>query len=88
MAVVSFYELDFSFDKAYLTKSLERCRSAVQSLIRPHLTDKSHDRCEMVFDFLTHDDFLDCVFRQDSAHKPALGLLVADINKSLDAGHL
>ncbi|XP_015186641.1 PREDICTED: tumor necrosis factor alpha-induced protein 8-like protein isoform X1 [Polistes dominula] len=88
MAVVSFYELEFSFDKAYLTRSLERCRSAIQGLIKPHLTDKSQDRCDQVFDFLRNPEFLDAVFRQDSEHRPILGMLVSDINKALDAGHL
>ncbi|XP_043276990.1 tumor necrosis factor alpha-induced protein 8-like protein isoform X2 [Venturia canescens] len=88
MAVVSFYELEFSFDKIYLTRSLERCRSAILSLIRHHLTDKSQDRCDQVFDFITNPEFLDCIFRQDSEHRANLGLLVTDINKALDAGHL
>ncbi|XP_066589923.1 tumor necrosis factor alpha-induced protein 8-like protein isoform X2 [Prorops nasuta] len=88
MAVVSFYELEFSFDKAYLVKSLERCRGAVQVLIKPHLTDKSQDRCDQVFDFLGHPEFMESVFRQDSELRPVLGLLVNDINKALDAGHL
>ncbi|XP_017877040.1 tumor necrosis factor alpha-induced protein 8-like protein isoform X2 [Ceratina calcarata] len=88
MSVVSFYELEFSFDRGYLVKSLERCRTAIQALIKPHLTDKSQDRCDQVFDFLTHTDFLDSVFRQDSEHRPVLGMLVSDINKALDAGHL
>lgn len=88
MSVVSFYELEFSFDRAYLIKSLERCRTAIQTLIKPHLTDKSQDRCDQVFDFLTHSDFLDSVFRQDSELRPILGMLVSDINKALDAGHL
>ncbi|XP_015118008.1 tumor necrosis factor alpha-induced protein 8-like protein isoform X1 [Diachasma alloeum] len=88
MAVVSFHELEFSFDRLYLTRSLERCRTAIISLIKPHLTDKSQDRCDMVFDFLTNPDFLDSVFRQDSEHRPTLGLLVGDVNKALDAGHL
>lgn len=88
MSVVSFYELEFSFDRAYLIKSLERCRTAIQTFIKPHLTDKSQDRCDQVFDFLTHSDFLDSVFRQDSEHRPILGMLVSDINKALDAGHL
>lgn len=88
MATVSFHELEFSFDKLYLTRSLERCRSAILALIRPHLTDKSQDRCDQVFDFITNPDFLDCVFRHDSEHRATLGLLVTDINKALDAGHL
>lgn len=88
MAVVSFHELEFSFDKSYLTRSLERCRTAVHCLIGSHLTDKSQDRCDQVFDFLTHPEFLEAVFGQNSELRSTLGLLVTDINKSLDAGHL
>ncbi|XP_048508599.1 tumor necrosis factor alpha-induced protein 8-like protein isoform X2 [Athalia rosae] len=88
MAVVSFYELEFSFDKLYLTRSLERCRTVIQSLIGSHLTDKSQDRCHQVFDFVTHPEFLEAVFGQNSELRPTLGLLVNDINKALDAGHL
>ena len=88
MSVVSFYELEFSFDRAYLIKSFERCRTTIQALIKSHLTDKTQDRCDQVFDFLTHSDFLDSVFRQDSELRPILGMLVSDINKALDVGHL
>lgn len=88
MSVVSFYELEFSFDRVYLTRSLERCRTAIITLIKPHLTDKSQERCDQIFDFITHQDFLEFVFQQDSELRPTLGLLVDDINKALDAGHL
>ncbi|KAJ8672845.1 hypothetical protein QAD02_004105 [Eretmocerus hayati] len=88
MVVLSFYELEFSYDKAYLTRSLERCRSAVQALIRPHLTDKSCERCDLVFGFLGHPDFLEATFKHDSELRPLLGALVADVNKALEAGQL
>ncbi|KAG8035757.1 hypothetical protein G9C98_001413 [Cotesia typhae] len=87
MSVVSFYELEFSFDRIYLTRSLERCRTTILNLIKPHLTDKSQERCDQIFDFITYPDFLDSVF-QSSELRPTLGLLVDDINKALDAGHL
>ncbi|KAK0088221.1 hypothetical protein PV325_012755 [Microctonus aethiopoides] len=88
MSVVSFYELEFSFDRVYLTRTFERCRAAILNLIRPHLTDKSQERCDQVFDFLTNTEFLDSVFRQNSEHRQILGALVNDINKAMDAGHL
>ncbi|XP_044001190.1 tumor necrosis factor alpha-induced protein 8-like protein [Aphidius gifuensis] len=88
MSVVSFHELDFSFDRLFLTKSLDRTRSAIQDLIKYHLTDKSQERCDQIFNFLTNPDFLDAIFHQGSEHNANLGLLVADINKALDAGHL
>uniref|UniRef100_A0ABD2WWA0 Tumor necrosis factor alpha-induced protein 8-like protein n=1 Tax=Trichogramma kaykai TaxID=54128 RepID=A0ABD2WWA0_9HYME len=88
MTVLSFYELEFSFDRAFLCRSFERCRRAVHDLVRPHLTDKSHERCDQVFDFLGHPDFLDRVFAQDSELRPILALLVQDLNKALENGQL
>ncbi|CAB0028959.1 unnamed protein product [Trichogramma brassicae] len=88
MTVLSFYELEFSFDRAFLCRSFERCRGAVHDLVRPHLTDKSHERCDQVFDFLGHPDFLDRVFAQDSELRPILALLVQDLNKAMENGQL
>lgn len=88
MTVVSFYEVDYSYDQEYLVGSLERCRSLLQELIKPHLTDKSLQRCDQVFDFLTYPKFLDSAFRYDSEHRPILGMLVNDLNKALDARRL
>lgn len=88
MTVVSFYEVDYSYDQEYLIGSLERCRSLLQELIKPHLTDKSSQRCDQVFDFLVYPKFLDSVFRYDSEHRPVLGMLVSDLNKALDARRL
>jgi DNA-binding TFAR19-related protein (PDSD5 family) len=88
MAVLSFYELEFSYERSYLVKSLERCRASVQALIRPHLTDKSRERCDQVFDFLGHPDFLEAVFGQESELRTTLGALTVDINKALETGQL
>lgn len=88
MTVVSFYEVDYSYDQEYLSGSLERCRSLIHELIKPHLTDKSSQRCDQVFDFLSYPKFLDSVFRYDSEHRPVLGMLVSDLNKALDARRL
>ncbi|XP_019696581.1 tumor necrosis factor alpha-induced protein 8-like protein isoform X1 [Harpegnathos saltator] len=88
MTVVSFYEVDYSYDQEFLSGSLERCRALIQELIKPHLTDKSSQRCDQVFDFLSYPKFLDSVFRYDSEHRSVLGMLVSDLNKALDARRL
>lgn len=88
MSVVSFHELDFSFDRLFLIKSLERTRHAIHDLIKYHLTDRSQERCDQIFNFLSNPDFLDAIFHQNSEHHEILGALVNDINKALDAGHL
>lgn len=87
MSVMSFYDIQFTYDQSYLIKALDRCRNSVHELIKPHLTDKSHERCDLVFDFLGHPDFLEAVFT-NSELQPILGALVADIAKAIECGQL
>ena len=84
MTVISFYEVDFSFDKNYLTKALNECSIMIKQLIKNHLTDKSTARVENVFGFFGNTEFLDAVFRPDSPHRPLLGKVVTDLNTMME----
>ncbi|XP_067127725.1 LOW QUALITY PROTEIN: tumor necrosis factor alpha-induced protein 8-like protein [Centruroides vittatus] len=88
MAIISFYEVDFSFDKNFLTQSLNNCRSLLKELVVRHLTEKSLNRIDHVFNFFTNPNVLDDVFSLDSNHKELLGKIVADMHKLLEEGSL
>ncbi|CAH0773118.1 unnamed protein product [Bemisia tabaci] len=88
MSVVSFYEVDFSYDRNYLVSVLEEARTALVNLIARHLTDKSVAKVHVIFDFFCSPGFLDRVFHRDSEHRPVLGALVKDLNTLLDQGNL
>lgn len=67
MVVVSFHEVDFSYDRNYLIKSFEGCRQSLKELVKRHLSDKSQHRIDNVFNFLTNADFLDIAFEMKNS---------------------
>lgn len=88
MAIISFYEVDFSFDLPYLQKSLAESRAALHQLVQRHLTDKSLARIDEVFDFFGAASLLETAFRPDSPYKDVMGKIVADLNSAMDNGDL
>ena len=88
MTVVSFYEVDFTFDKNYLHTSLNECSAMLKQLVERHLTEKSLGRIENVFGFFGNPVFLDTLFRSDSSYRELLGRIVNDINKMMEEGTL
>lgn len=88
MAIISFYEVDFSYDRNYLTSALQESHKCLQFIVSKHLTDKSLSRIDSVFNFFTNEQFLDIMFKADSELRPTLGRIVADLNKAIETGDL
>ncbi|KAF2351939.1 Transposase Tc1-like [Trinorchestia longiramus] len=86
--VISFYEVDFTFDKAFLAKNINDCRDLLKRLVKEHLTDKSIGRIDHVLDFFSDGDFLEEMFRKDSVYRPQLKVIIEDLNKAMDEGEL
>ena len=62
MIIVSFHEVDFSYDRGYLITQFESFRNALKKLIRPHLSEKSCHRVDLIMNFFTNPKFLDRFF--------------------------
>ncbi|KFM59195.1 Tumor necrosis factor alpha-induced protein 8-like protein, partial [Stegodyphus mimosarum] len=88
MAIVSFYEVEFSYDRNFLLQALNECRALIKNLVMRHLTDKSIGRIDHVFNFFANPSFLDAVFSRDSSHKELLGRIIADMHKLMEDGSL
>ncbi|XP_050296227.1 tumor necrosis factor alpha-induced protein 8-like protein isoform X2 [Anthonomus grandis grandis] len=88
MTIISFYEVDFSYDRNYLVKALGESQKILKAIISRHLTDKSINRVESVFGFFANETFLDAMFKRDSEHREALGRVVNDLNRAIDNGDL
>lgn len=88
MAIISFYEVDFSYDRNYLMSGLNECHQCLRFIVSRHLTDKSLSRIDSVFSFFVNENFLDTVFKQDSEYRDVLGRIVADLNKAIEIGDL
>ncbi|KAL3866891.1 hypothetical protein ACJMK2_044143 [Sinanodonta woodiana] len=88
MTVVSFYEVDFTYDKGFLKSAVEECRQLLQQLIARHLTDKSKSRVDHVFDSFNKEEFMDAIFQPNGKYKEYMDKIVVDMNKLMDEGNL
>lgn len=61
-SALSFYEIEYSFDKDHLAALLRHCQSTMQQVVKSHLTDKSKQRIDHVFNFFADKKFLEDVF--------------------------
>ncbi|GAB1600735.1 tumor necrosis factor alpha-induced protein 8-like [Argonauta hians] len=88
MTIISFCEVDFTYDNIFLRKNLEECRSLIQEIVHRHLTDKSKGRIDTVFKYFSDADLLDELFSSSSKYKEELNSIVADMHKMIDEGNL
>lgn len=88
MAIISFHEVDFSFDLLYLQKSLAESKAILKQIIERHLTDKSLNRVDEVFDFFSESKLLETAFRIDSPYQEVVADIVKDLNQAMDNGDL
>lgn len=84
--IISFFEVQFTFDKVFLTKNVNECRELLKGLVGNHLTDKSLGRIDHVLDFFTDPAFLEEMFRPESKYRPTLQTIVDDMRKALEEG--
>lgn len=88
MTIISFHEVDFSFDLKFLQNILGELRQMLQSLVKRHLTDKSHNRIDEVFDFFNDAEFLETAFKQNSPYQELMDKIVADIHTAMENGNI
>ncbi|SPP72976.1 tumor necrosis factor alpha-induced protein 8-like protein isoform X1 [Drosophila subobscura] len=88
LSIISFYEVDYTFDLGYLQKSIAESRVALKSIVQPHLTDKSLGRIDEVFDFFGDAALLETAFKPDSPYRETMGKIVADINSAMETGDI
>jgi hypothetical protein len=62
MTLISFHQVEHTYDRAFVADHLVELRDDIKTLIRPHLTDKSLGRVDHVMDFFSQADFLDSLY--------------------------
>ena len=90
MTLVSFFEVDHTYDKTFLVTNLTELETLLKSLITKHLTEKSVSRVEQIFGVVKTPDFLDNIYvpNKNKEMRDQMTLLVADIHKCLNSGLL
>lgn len=86
--IVSFHEVDFSYDQKFLSKLLGECQSLLKVIVANHLTEKSLGRIDMVFGFFSNAQFLDTIFKKKSDYTEIMSRIITDMNSALEDGGL
>ena len=80
MTVVSFHQVDFSYDRAYLVQLVKDCSEIIHKIVERHLTAKSHARIDSFMEVFSNGDVLDKVFLPDGVFHAQL----ASISEAFD----
>ncbi len=89
MTIVSFHQVEFSYDQKYVIQSLEKSKRFLIQILEKHLTPKSINRIEHVFGFFTDATFMDAFFRaKDGKMFELRANIMSDINTLIENGAL
>ncbi|XP_038660969.1 tumor necrosis factor alpha-induced protein 8-like isoform X2 [Scyliorhinus canicula] len=84
MTIVSFHQVDFTFDRNILSNLLNECRDLLHQIINQHLTAKSHGRINNVFNHFSNCEFLAALYNPFGSYKASLQKICNGVNKMLD----
>ncbi|KAG7233295.1 hypothetical protein INR49_007244 [Caranx melampygus] len=84
MTAVSFYEVEYTFDRNILSELLLECRDLLHTLVEQHLTARSHARIDHVFNHFAHGEFLAELYGDAEEYRLSLRKICNGINKLLD----
>ena len=85
LTVVSFYEVDFSYDPDFLAKNVNEIGELTHQLVGQHVTQKSHGRIDNIVSSLSNKAVLDKVFTADGQHRDKLPTIAAAFGKVVDS---
>ena len=90
MTLVSFFEVDHTYDRTFLVTNLTELESLLKSLITKHLTEKSVSRVEQIFGVVKTPDFLDNIYvpKKNKEMRDIMTKVVKDLNNCIEAGVL
>ncbi|CAF3742852.1 unnamed protein product [Adineta steineri] len=60
--IVGLNNFDFIFNRFLLKNKLKDCQKLIHKIIGNHLTRKSHERIDFIFDFISTKEFLKYIF--------------------------
>lgn len=84
MSIISFFEVDFSFDLNYLQKLITEVHELLKDIVGNHLTEKSISRIDEIFNSFNNPQFLESIFKADSPHREVMAKIVDDLNKVME----
>lgn len=86
LTVISFYEVDFTYDRGFLVGVINDCGDMLHKLVDRHLSEKSHGRISMVISNLSNGALLDNVFQSEGGrYYSQLGSIAQGFHRVVDA---
>lgn len=86
MTITSFVEVDFTFDKYFLTKSFAESLVILQKILARHTTDKTKTKVEHVFQLLGNTQFLEEIFAPDTKYSPIMESIAQQLDQLMESG--
>ncbi|CAF1461402.1 unnamed protein product [Adineta ricciae] len=87
--IVTFYEVDYTFDRLFLTRICKECQELTHKIVSTHLTQKSHTRIDFIYNYVSNLQFIDYVFNPNSTtNRAIIKDIVGDMHTLMDAGLL
>merc|ERR1711915_864803 len=88
MTLISFYQVDHTYDRNFVIKYLTELEMLLKNLISDHLTEKSVGRVEQIFGMVKTPEFLDSVYvpNKNNEMRRIMGKVVSDLNSCIEAG--
>ncbi|XP_061457168.1 tumor necrosis factor alpha-induced protein 8-like protein 1 [Rhineura floridana] len=88
MTAVSFYQIDFTFDRRVLSNTLRECCDLLHQAVNTHLTAKSHARINHVFNHFADCEFLSALYGTSEPYRTHLRRICEGLNQMLDEGNI
>ncbi|KAM4662200.1 tumor necrosis factor alpha-induced protein 8-like protein 2 isoform 2-T3 [Discoglossus pictus] len=88
MTAISFYEVEFTFEKEVLSDILIECKKLLLQLVEKHLKPKSFGRIQHVFNHFADQELLSQLYDPKSSLRPHLQKICNGMNKLVDEGVL
>ncbi|XP_039182916.1 tumor necrosis factor alpha-induced protein 8-like protein 1 [Crotalus tigris] len=88
MTAVSFYQIDFTFDRRVMANMLNECRDLLHQAINTHLTAKSHSRINHVFNHFADFEFLSALYGSSEPYQTHLQRICEGLSQMLDEGNI
>ena len=85
LTVISFHEVDFTYDRTFLVKIVDECGEMLHRLVSRHLSEKSHTRINIVIEAFSNGPLLDKVFLSEGQHHHHLEIISQGFHKVVDA---
>lgn len=85
LTVISFHEVDFTYDRSFLIKTVSDCGEILHKLVERHLTNKSHQRIESIITAFSNPELLDKLFLPEGAYHEHLESIAHGFHRVVDS---